>query len=188
MLVVGAAAGLIASASGWLGLRLGRPLYYSDGNQEVSALELVDAGMLRWSQPEFETEIPGPVRGRVIELPDGSLLYGRARGPGVTDLVQLDPRRGREPRPVLELNSDGHDLAPVLAPGGRILFASDRPSGAGGFDIYTANYRAGVFFAVRPLALFHRRSSLGGEQRNEVAGRSTGLQSIRRALALVGRQ
>ena len=47
-----AAMGLAASVSVWIGLRVGRPAYYSDGAEAASAFELADAGMLRFDPPE----------------------------------------------------------------------------------------------------------------------------------------
>ncbi|MCA8957043.1 MAG: PD40 domain-containing protein, partial [Planctomycetes bacterium] len=151
LLVMLAAFGLVAAVALWVGIKIGRPVYYSDGAAPVSATELTHASMLRFGQPERELSIPGPVRGRVATLPDGRLLYGLVRGPRTTELVVWDPRRpDSPPAAVPELNSGGHDLAPMVA-GDRLWFASDRPSGAGGFDLYTATFRDGVFFAVRPL-------------------------------------
>ncbi len=147
-----AAMGLVGSAGFWVGLKIGRPVYYSDGNVEVTAADLRNSGMVRWSSPQPEFEIPGPVRGRVTALPDGRLIYGKVMGPQVTDLVLFDPEHPTDPvQPVIELNSPGHDLSPLLGPMGRLYFASDRPSGPGGFDIYAATYRDGLFFAPRPL-------------------------------------
>jgi hypothetical protein len=147
-----AAMGLVGSAGLWVGLKIGRPVYYSDGNVEVTAADLRNSGMVRWSSPQPEFEIPGPVRGRVTALPDGRLIYGKVMGPQVTDLVLFDPEHPTDPvQPVTELNSPGHDLSPLLGPMGRLYFASDRPSGPGGFDIYAATYRDGLFFAPRPL-------------------------------------
>ena len=86
-----AAMGLVGSAGFWVGLKIGRPVYYSDGNVEVTAADLRNSGMVRWSSPQPEFEIPGPVRGRVTALPDGRLIYGKVMGPQVTDLVLFDP-------------------------------------------------------------------------------------------------
>ena len=134
-----AALGLIVSLAMWFGIKIGRPIYYSDGGVEMAATALRSSGMLCWSEPQNEMEIPGPVRGRVTELPDGRWIYGLARSASVTDLVVFDPNHPSDPvQPVLELNSKGHDLAPVLGAGGQLLFASDRPGGPGGFDLYSA--------------------------------------------------
>ncbi|MHC4921191.1 MAG: TolB family protein, partial [Planctomycetota bacterium] len=106
--------------------------------------------------PQPELALPGPVRGRVAQLPDGRLLYGRARSPKQTDLVLFDPDYPtQEPEPVLALSSAGHDLAPVVTDDGTctVWFASDRGGGAGGFDLYRARYRQGIFYGLAPLDL-----------------------------------
>ena len=85
-----AAMGLVAALGLWAGLKIGRPVYYSDGGAEVSATELRNSGMVRWSTPQPEFEIPGPVRGRVCELPDGRLIYGRAMSAQVRVTKRLE--------------------------------------------------------------------------------------------------
>jgi Squalene-hopene cyclase C-terminal domain/WD40-like Beta Propeller Repeat len=148
-----AAAGFVASTSALIGLRIGRPVYYSDGNRAFAASELRHAGMLRWGAPQPEFALPGPVRGRVAQLPDGRLLYGRVLSPHRTDLVLFDPELvDQEPERVLALGSEGHDLAPAISEDG-IWFASDRSGGAGGFDLYRARYENGVFSGVTALDL-----------------------------------
>ncbi|MCK5944393.1 MAG: hypothetical protein KAI24_20565, partial [Planctomycetes bacterium] len=47
----------LASAM-YVGLIVGRPLYYSDGEQQVAGGDLAGAGMLRWNTPEAEGELP----------------------------------------------------------------------------------------------------------------------------------
>jgi hypothetical protein len=153
ILILTAVVAGVAALSAWIGIKIGRPLYYSDGQKAVAASDIQESGMLRWTRPEAQFEIPGEVRGRVTELPDGRVIYGQPAGDGSTNLVTFDPASSsREPRPCIELNSKGHDLAPVLGLSGRLFFASDRASGAGGFDIYSAAYRDGIFFAVRRLS------------------------------------
>ena len=51
-----------------IGLKVGRPLYYSDGSQEVAGSDLSDAGMLRWNSPDAEFELPGKLTGRAAQL------------------------------------------------------------------------------------------------------------------------
>ena len=137
---------------GLVGLKLGRPLFYTDGEREVLGAELADAPMLVWDRPEPDVEIPGPVRGRVQTLPDGRLLYGRLTPAGSTDLVLFDPARSTlPPERVVALNSRGHDLAPALAADGTLYFSSDRRGGVGGFDLYRARYRGGSFGDVERL-------------------------------------
>lgn len=143
---------LLVTGSVLAGVRLGRPLYYTDGEREVAGSELGAAGMLAWGSPEVACELPGPVQGRVAELPDGRLVYGRTTDDGTTDLVVFDPRRPRvPPEPAYGLNTPYNELAPALGPDGRVWFASDRPGGVGGYDLYTAAWRGDGFGDVRPV-------------------------------------
>jgi hypothetical protein len=135
-----------------LGVGLGRPLYYSDGGQLVAADALQHAAMRHWLPPEPSAELPGPVRGRIARAPDGRLVYGQARGEQRTDLVAFDPRQPHlPPEPLLLVNSSGHDLAPAFGSDGSLYFASDRPGGAGGYDLYRAPRRGDSWAAPEPL-------------------------------------
>lgn len=147
-------AGLLVAVALLVGLRLGRPLYYTDGSDEVAASELAAGGMVRWNSPEILAELPGPVQGRIAQLPDGRLLYGRTTADGTTDLVVYDLRVPQAPpEPVYGLNTPHNELAPALGPDGRLWFASDRPEGLGGYDLYTAAPDAAGFGRVQPVAL-----------------------------------
>ncbi len=155
MAVTGAVA--VAAATALVVIRVGRPLYYSDGERAHlgASAALREAPMLLWSRPEPEVELPGKLRGRAQELPDGSFVYGVARDDQRTELVRYQPRRaGATAEPIAALTSQGHDLAPSLAPDGRTLyFASDRPHAeGGGYDIWCANLHDGEIFAPRPLS------------------------------------
>src|SRR5688572_4626688 len=57
----------------------------------------------------------------------------------------------QEPRPLSELNSPADELAPAFGHGA-LYFASDRPGGAGGLDVWRAPFAAGEFGAVERLA------------------------------------
>ncbi len=135
----GAIAVFVAALAGYVFLRTGRPLYYTDGRSPIAATELVAATQLVWDRPRPETELPGPVEGRVQPLPDGRYLYARRLADGSTDLVVFDPAH-RDMGAIAPpgLNAPGHDLSPALAPDGGIVFASDRDGGAGGFDLWSA--------------------------------------------------
>jgi hypothetical protein len=147
-------AGLLVAVSLLIGLRLGRPLYYTDGAQQVAASELVAGGMVRWNTPEAIAELPGPVQGRVAELPDGRLVYGRTIADGTTDLVVFDARRPQTPpEPAYGLNSAHNELAPAVAADGRLYFASDRPEGVGGYDLYVASWTATGFGVPVPVPI-----------------------------------
>ena len=94
-------------------VRIGRPVYYSDGHQSFAAHDLRHAGMLRWGTPQPEFALPGPVRGRVAQLPDGRLLYGR-----VTSARRTEPphygRGGAEER-LSEVHEVSHEAAVVAS-------------------------------------------------------------------------
>src|SRR3990172_6267968 len=92
-LMRGAWGGLCVAGSLLAGLRLGRPVYYTDGQRQLAGSDLAASGMVHWTTPEVAAELPGPVQGRVAELPDGRLLYGRSLADGTTDLVVFDPAR-----------------------------------------------------------------------------------------------
>ena len=133
------AAVALAAGTSLVVLRLGRPLWYSDGRALTRADDLADRPMQVFDTPLPEVELPGPVRGRAARLQDGRIVYGRARSDQRTDLVSFDPRHPEVEPVALSINSDGHDLAPCIAPDGDLLFASDRSGGAGGFDIWRAH-------------------------------------------------
>ncbi|MBK8976700.1 MAG: PD40 domain-containing protein [Planctomycetes bacterium] len=145
-LALGAVAGLAL-------LRAGRPVFHTDGEVLWRADALADAPMVVWDRAMPQCELPGPVRGRVQELPDGRLVYGRAVDAGRTTLVAFDPRLpGAQPVPLVLIDGPGHDFSPSLDRAGRLLFASDRPGGRGGFDLWAAPPAGGGRFATpRPL-------------------------------------
>ncbi|MBM4062391.1 MAG: hypothetical protein FJ265_15030, partial [Planctomycetes bacterium] len=144
---------LLVAASVYAGLRIGRPVYYTDGQRVVAGADLAGAGMVEWPTPEVVAELPGPVQGRVARLRDGRLLYGRSLPGGSTDLVLFDPARPAvPPEPAFALNSPHHELAPAVGADGRIWFASDRPGGAGGYDLYVARSTGAGFGAPEPVA------------------------------------
>ncbi|MBL8723258.1 MAG: PD40 domain-containing protein [Planctomycetes bacterium] len=133
-------------------LQLGRPLYYTDGRDEVPASALVAAGMVAYGTPEVRCELPGPVQGRVAVLPDGRLVYGRSTAALGAELVLFDPTRPTAPpEPLHALNSPHHELAPAFGADGRLYFASDRPGGAGGYDLYAARWLGTGFGPVEAL-------------------------------------
>ncbi|MBL8749073.1 MAG: PD40 domain-containing protein [Planctomycetes bacterium] len=145
-------AALTAAVAMLVGLRVGRPLYYTDGQRPFAATELAASGMVRWSSPDVQCELPGPVVGRVAMLPDGRLLYGRGTADGTTDLVSFDPTRPTvPPEPAYGLDTEFNELAPAVGADGRIWFASDRP-GAGGYDLWESRVTATGFAVPTPLA------------------------------------
>lgn len=152
--LVAALCALVAVAAGasLVVLRLGRPLYYTDGSSLTRADLLADRPMQVFDRPMPAFEIPGPVRGRIATLPDGRVIYGRAHDASRTTLVVFDPER-RDVEPVaLAIGSSGHDFAACLDEHGDLWFASDRDGGAGGFDLWrAASLGDGGFAAPTPL-------------------------------------
>ncbi len=147
-------AGFLVSLSLWLGLCLGRPLYYTDGSRQFRADALADDGMLRWASPEVVAELPGPVTGRVARLGDGRLIYGRIGSDGTSDLVVFDPQRpALPPEPAYGLNTEHNELAPAVGPDGALWFASDRPGGVGGYDLYASRSDGAHAAPPVPVAL-----------------------------------
>lgn len=135
-----------------IGLKVGRPLYYSDGYQQVAGGELASSGMLRWNTPEAEMELPGAVTGRVARLPDGRLIYGMVREDGTSDLVTWHPDRPDvPPEPAYGLNTEHNELAPAVGADGRIYFASDRPDSIGGYDLFVTTMTPRGFGRCEPI-------------------------------------
>ncbi|MCX7937507.1 MAG: OmpA family protein [Chlorobi bacterium] len=82
---------------------------------------------------------------------DGQTLYfasDRPGGKGGTDLYRCRwlGNRWSEPEPLSELNSEYDEITPSIAPDNKTLyFASNRPGGNGGFDIYVARLQGNRF-------------------------------------------
>jgi outer membrane protein OmpA-like peptidoglycan-associated protein len=82
---------------------------------------------------------------------DGRTLYfasDRPGGKGGTDLYRCRwlGDRWSEPEPLSELNTEYDESTPSIAPDNKTLyFASNRPGGLGGFDIYVARLQGNRF-------------------------------------------
>ncbi len=89
--------------------------------------------------------------------PDGQWLFfvsDRPGGYGGTDIYvarrNVDGSWGIAQNAGPQINSAADEMSPSLAPDGKTFyFASNRPGGAGGFDIYTATFSNGKFQDVR---------------------------------------
>ena len=135
-----------------IGLKVGRPIYYSDGSQQVAGSDFATSGILRWNSPDAELELPGRVTGRVAQMADGRLLYGVLTEDGTSDLVTWHPERPDvPPEPAYGLNTAYNELAPAVSRDGRIYFASDRPESIGGYDLFVTTMTPRGFGRVEAL-------------------------------------
>ena len=85
--------------------------------------------------------------------PDGRWIVFAAGERGLNVDLWLAPMYGEEPgpaRPLHELNSDEDDVTPAFL-GNTLYFASNRPGGAGGMDLWQATFLDGEFTGVTRL-------------------------------------
>ncbi|MCX8051094.1 MAG: OmpA family protein [Chlorobi bacterium] len=88
---------------------------------------------------------------------DGRTLYfasDRPGGKGGTDLYRSRwlGNRWSEPEPLTELNTEYDEITPSIAPDNKTLyFASNRPGGLGGHDIYVARLQGNRFSAPQNI-------------------------------------
>ncbi|MGE0144121.1 MAG: hypothetical protein AB7I19_08635 [Planctomycetota bacterium] len=161
-------------------LRLGRPLFYSDGSTLIRADGLADRPMQVFDRPLVQFDLPGPVRGRVEYLSDGRVLYGRAIDESATSLVTFDPSRPDLEPVALGIDADGHDFSPWLMSNGDLLFTSDRDGGVGGFDLWRARSLGDGRFAS-PMPLDERINTLADEVDPTLAPTRDHLVFVRRS-------
>ena len=83
---------------------------------------------------------------------DGALIFARRRSPG-NWMLWWRPVGETEPRPAFELEQSGNDVDPTWSQDGkRVLFASDRQGGRGGFDLWIADRTEEGLSRPRPLS------------------------------------
>jgi hypothetical protein len=113
----------------------------------------VKLGHVTWEKAVLEDGTDG-VRQPSIS-PDGTrMVYSSGKNDGNANLFlrRWSGNHWNKPRPMRALNSAFHETAPALSPDGKYLyFASDRPGGRGGDDIWVAKWD-GVEYAW-PLPL-----------------------------------
>ncbi|MEQ9096149.1 MAG: hypothetical protein RIE32_07795 [Phycisphaerales bacterium] len=115
-----------------------------------------------WREPESLQSSAGEVivgRDPFVSAEGDVLLLTRQSDAGDTDLF-IASRVGdawTQPRPMGELNTIDNELSPALsADGQRLYFASDRPGGAGGLDIWMSVRQGDLWGEPTPLALNSR--------------------------------
>ncbi|HEX6885550.1 MAG TPA: hypothetical protein VF530_19415, partial [Planctomycetota bacterium] len=136
---------LLARERGWLGTA------WTDGARSFGAETGPLVRHAVWDAPQALTEL-GDARDPALS-PDGRWLVFASGERGLNVelyLAELVDGRPEAVRPLAALCSPADELAPAFGPDG-LYFASDRPGGAGGLDLWHAPYAAGVFGAPAPL-------------------------------------
>lgn len=111
-----------------------------------------------WESPR---PVPAPIASEVDQyeprygFDDATLVFVRGRPGEGADLFESRRVAGgwSDPVPIAAVNTEYDELAPELARDGRtMLFASDRPGGLGGYDLWiTQREEGGAWSAPRPL-------------------------------------
>lgn len=140
------AAGFLAA---WLRLRphLEGSATYTDGTRTYDSLGDAALRHAVWEDPR---PLPGGLNtpgfeGRPALSPDGRFLVFAAGRAGIdADLwiARLEDGAAVDLRALDELNTEHDELAPAFGAGG-LWFASNRPGGAGGLDLYRAPFDEG---------------------------------------------
>lgn len=155
MLGLGAlACGVVA---GWWWFDADRHAFYTDDSAIRTAVADAPVRDILWRPPEPMRTIAGePITGRdpFISADGDTLLLTRTGETGDADLF-IAGRVGdawAEPQPLTALNTIDNELAPSLsADGRRLYFATDRPGGAGGLDIWMSIREGDLWLEPTPL-------------------------------------
>lgn len=155
MLALGAlACGVVAA---WWWFDADRQAFYTDDSAIRTSVTDAPVRDILWRPPEPLRTVAGePIAGRdpVISADGDTLLLTRISDTGDADLF-IAGRVGdawTEPRSLAQLNTIDNELSPSLsADGQRLYFASDRPGGAGGLDIWISLREGDLWLAPSPL-------------------------------------
>jgi tetratricopeptide (TPR) repeat protein len=90
--------------------------------------------------------------------PSGDTLFfvtDMGGGAGGTDIYMTyrTPKGWKQPINLVEINTPGHEAFPFIHPDGTLYFASKGHSGFGGFDIFKATIKDGVYSKVINLGM-----------------------------------
>jgi len=157
MLALGALACAVVAA--WWWFDVDRQSFYTDDGAIRASAEDAQVRDILWRPPEpLRTTTGQHIVGRdpAVSVDGDTLLLTRTSSTGDRDLY-ISGRVGNawtEPRPLAELNSIDNELAPAIsADGQRLYFASDRPGGQGGLDVWMSIRQDGRWLDPTSLAL-----------------------------------
>ncbi|MBI4878732.1 MAG: PD40 domain-containing protein [Planctomycetes bacterium] len=133
---------------------LGDEATWTDGERHFASTAGEEMRYAVWDDP---VPLSPAVNGEDWETrpalsPDGLRLVFCAGKPGLNQDLYVCEMSGGEPgppEPLSLLNSPCDEIAPAFA-GDALYFASNRPGGAGGFDLYVSRVRSGVFDLPEP--------------------------------------
>lgn len=155
---IGLAALACAAVAGWWWIGAERTTYYTDGSDFRASADDAPVRDILWRTPEPMRTVAGePLTGAgaTVSADGDTLLLSRVSDLGDLDLF-IAGRTGNawtQPRPLAELNTIDNELAPALsADGHRLYFASDRPGGQGGLDIWISTRDGDHWTEPTPLA------------------------------------
>ena len=161
---IGLAALACAAVAGWWWVGAERTSYYTDGSDFRTSADDAPVRDILWRTPEPIRTISGEAidgAGVVVSADGETLLLSRVSATGDHDLF-ISGRIGQawtQPRPLSELNTIDNELAPALsADGQRLYFASDRPGGLGGLDIWLSTRDSDRWMEPVPLAFNSREN------------------------------
>ncbi|MEQ8843316.1 MAG: hypothetical protein RIB58_00560 [Phycisphaerales bacterium] len=157
LLALGALACAVVAA--WWWFDVDRQTFYTDDGGIRASAEDAQVRDILWRTPEpLRTTTGQAITGRdpAISADGGTLLLSRTSSTGDHDLY-IAGRVGdawTEPTPLTALNSIDNELSPAIsADGQRLYFASDRPGGQGGLDIWMSLLQDGRWLEPTTLAL-----------------------------------
>ncbi|MEZ6194669.1 MAG: hypothetical protein R3F20_02915 [Planctomycetota bacterium] len=163
-ILVGVAIAVIGAA----GDRLGADRFFSVGDDRVGSAAWEGGMRFVWREQgrlEGETPLEADDRAPALDRRRGDLYFARRTEHAGWDLFRarrLGAGWGR-PEPLFELNSPTDDLDPlVVTDDGALIFASRRPGGSGGLDLWRAE-RDGEGFAA-PVNLGPGLNSAGDDR------------------------
>ncbi len=155
------ACGVVA---GWWWFDADRQAFYTDDSAIRTSVADAPVRDILWRSPEPMRTVEGePITGRdpVVSTDGDTLLLTRTSETGDADLF-IAGRVGdawTQPRSLTELNTIDNELAPSLsADGQRLYFATDRPGGAGGLDIWMSLREGDRWLEPTPLGFNTREN------------------------------